>query len=111
MSQADRSHIQEYVHVRTNAGVSASTIRRELVPVVAALNAAGTFYEALESYRPPKITRPKISKTRKSKVITPGELAAILNWLFDPENDKGRGLCRRAGFIFAVMPFDRIAAW
>jgi integrase len=93
------AHIQSYVYDRTAAGVSAATIRRELVPVVAALNAAGTFYEALEAYRPPKITRPKISKTRKSKVITPDELRAILNWLYDPANDTGRGLNRRAGLF------------
>jgi integrase len=90
------------VHDRTAAGVAASTIRRELVPVVAALNAAGAFYEALESYRPPKITRPKISKTRKSKVISPDELRSILNWLFDPANDTGRGLYRRSGLFLQL---------
>jgi integrase len=96
------AHIQTYIADRTASGVSAATIRRELVPVVSALNSAGSFFESLESYRPPKIQRPKIAKTRKSRVITPEELRLILQWLFDPANDKGRGLRRRVGLLLQL---------
>jgi integrase len=96
------AHIQIYIQNRTAAGVTASTIRRELVPVVAALHSAGIFFEALESYRPPKIARPKISKTRKSTVITPTNAKAILAWLFDPINDTGHGLYRRTGLFLQI---------
>lgn len=96
------SHFRLYVEKRQSENVSAATIRRELVPAVAALNSADTFFDSLEGYRPPKIPRPKISKTRKSKTISFDESKAILTWLLDPKNDNGRGLYRRTALFLAM---------
>lgn len=95
-------HIQNYVTDRTAAGVSPATIKRELVPVMAALNSAPLLFEALESYRPPKVARPKIPKTLKSRVISPDEAQALITWLLDPANEKGRGLRRRTGLFLQM---------
>lgn len=91
------AHFKTYGDKRAAVGISAATIRRELVPILAALNNAGEYFEALENYRPPKIRRPQISKTRKSKTISGHERKQILDWLFNPNNDTGRGLMRRTG--------------
>jgi integrase len=95
------SHFRLYNEQREKEGVGAATIRRELVPVVSVLNSADTFLDELEGYRPPKIPRPKVPKTRKSKTIAFHERKAILAWLFDPKNDGGRGLNRRTGLFLA----------
>lgn len=78
------AHLQLYIEKRLADGISASTIRRELVPVVAALNSAEIFFSELEGYRPPKIPRPKIPKTRKHKIIALAERRKILEYLLSP---------------------------
>jgi integrase/recombinase XerC len=96
------AHIQAYIDERAVDGVTAATIRRELVPVMAALNSAPLHFAALQNYRPPKIARPKISKPLKSRVITQEESKALIGWLLDPANDKGRGLYRRTGLFLQM---------
>lgn len=84
VTQIKRVHFRPYIEQRQKDGVSAATIRRELVPIVAALNAAGEFYESLENYRPPRIPRPKVPKGRNTKTITFEERQKILGYLFAP---------------------------
>jgi len=75
---------EKYIQRRLSDGVSAATIRRELVPLVTALHKARKFSEALQDYRPPIIDRPPISKTRRDKVINSREESLIFNHLTAP---------------------------
>lgn len=109
------AHLQAYVSKRLGETVSPATVRRELVPVVAALNSAYKYFAALEDYRPPRIPRPKVSKERKTKVITRSELEKILDYLFAPKNiekeetDYDAKTRRRAGLFlrFCLLTVSR----
>lgn len=84
VTEIRKAHLKAYELKRTADGVSKATIRRETVPIIAALNAADEFFEALEDYRPPKMPRPKVPKMRKSKTIYLEERKAILGSLLKP---------------------------
>jgi integrase len=77
-------HFKTYTTQRMKAGVSAATVRREIVPIAAALNKAGEYFEALEDHRPAKIPWPQVPRARKHKTISAEERAAILNYLLGP---------------------------
>lgn len=79
------SDFKAYVKARQSEGVSAATIRRELVPLSSALySAKDSEYRSLSDYRPPDLNRPKVSKTRRSKVIRPNEFNVIMQHLCQP---------------------------
>jgi integrase len=82
-----KSHIKLYVLKRQSENVSASTIRREMVPIVAALNSADEYFEALEDYRPPKIPRPKVPKLRKNITINFEDRSKLLRYLLAPRKE------------------------
>lgn len=77
-------HLQQYVDNRIKDGVSAQTVHRELVPIVAALTSGYKYYDVLDDYRPPRIPRPKVSKTKKERVISQAEQDKIFAYLFAP---------------------------
>lgn len=75
---------QAFMELRKSEGVSDETIRRELVPLSSALHEAPKHFEALESYRPPVIHRPKRSKSFRDKTISFEEQNMILSYLNRP---------------------------
>lgn len=52
--------------------------------MIATLNQARKFSTALESYRPPVVDRPQVSKERRNKVIRPNEFNVIMQHLCQP---------------------------
>lgn len=82
VAEIKAAHIQQYISGRERDGMAAASIRRELVQVKAALNAAHLYFAELENYRPPPMPQIKISKQRKERVIKPFEIAAIYKYLF-----------------------------
>lgn len=79
-----KAHIQLYIDKRLKDGIMRSTIRRELVPVIAALNSADDYFDVLEDYRPPKKPKLKIPKARKKVIITLDHRKQILEYLLSP---------------------------
>jgi integrase len=74
--------LQAYVTARTNDGVTAATIRRELVPIVSALRSGYKYFEDLEGYTPPRIPRPKVEKAQKERVISKTEQDGLFAYFF-----------------------------
>lgn len=105
--QLTTADIQKYVSLRQSQKIKNSTICRELVPLVSALNSAYIFYGELRDYRPPRIPRPKVPKDQKERVITQIEAVKILDYLYAPqkENEHGRSYIfrRRVGQFFQVL--------
>jgi integrase len=95
------SHLQLYVTARANDGVTAATVRRELVPVVSALRSAYLYFESLEDYTPPRVPRPRIVRAKKERVISAGERNKLLDWFFadrgPDESSKEYSTRRRTG--------------
>lgn len=81
------AHLQLYVEARTKEGVSAQTIRRELVPIVSALKSAYTFFASLDDYRHPRVPRPRVIKSRKERVISQAEQDRLFEYFFAPPKD------------------------
>lgn len=84
VTQVKKAHFKAYRSEREKEGVTAATIRREFVPIVAALNNAGEYFEALENFRPTKVPWPQVPRARKHKTISASEREAILEFLLAP---------------------------
>lgn len=84
VTEVRKAHFKSYRTKREKDGVSAATIRREFVPIVATLHNAGEYFEALDNYRPPKIPWPQVPRARKHKTISADERQLILEYLLAP---------------------------
>jgi integrase len=76
--------IRLYAEKRERDGLIASSISRELNTITATLNAAGEFFPELSQWQKPKTPRPKVSKSRRERVITDEEYRAIIAKLTRP---------------------------
>src|SRR5688572_6055779 len=76
--------IRLYAEKRERDGLIASSISRELNTITATLNAAGEFFPELSQWQKPKTPRPKVSKSRRERVITDEEYRAIMTKLTRP---------------------------
>lgn len=78
------SHLRAFVERRSKEltvrgePVKPQTVDRELAIVAATLHHAGKYFDELEDYRAPTIPRPRFRKSRRERVITETERAAIL---------------------------------
>lgn len=84
VTDVKKAHFKAYTIERVKAGVSLATIRREFVPVAAALNNAGEYFEALEDHRPSKIPWPQVPRARKHRTISAQERSRLLEYLLEP---------------------------
>jgi hypothetical protein len=82
------SHLLKFVERRRQDGLMPSSINRELNIISAALNAAPMYFPALSSWRSPKIPRPRHSKRRRERLITPEEQTRLLTWLYRQREEK-----------------------
>lgn len=79
--------IRLYVEFRQRAGQSAASINRELNIVAATLNSAADWYPELAQWRPPKMPRPKVSKSRRERIITDDEYRRVMEQLRRPPDE------------------------
>jgi hypothetical protein len=102
VTELRQAHLQRYIDARrhdrvarTGELITAQTIRRELTPIIAALNSAGLWFGALETWRPPKTPKLKVSKRAKDRVISKAEQSAILSHMFRDREPDEDGACMR----------------
>lgn len=105
-------HLRLFVERRQADGQSAASINRELNILAAALNAAPAEFPELGSWRPPKIPRPRVSKSRRERIVTDDEYRRLLEWLRRPPDaaDADRRQNRRNAYaarqrVAAVFEF------
>lgn len=114
VTELKTAHIQRYIEKRlsekdgrTGRPISPLTVKRELVPIVSALNSAYLFYEELEDYRPPRFPQIKTPKDRKERVLTAREHELLLNYFFAPqragESTQSYLFRRRVGHFFQTL--------
>lgn len=89
------AHLQLFVEARqndvygpTDKKITNETVRRELVPIVAALNSAYKYFPELDDYQAPRIPRPRIAKGKKERVISPAEQEALFKYFFAQRGQK-----------------------
>lgn len=80
----ETEHIRLYVEKRQADGVANSSINRDLNTIAATLNQAGEFFSSLKQWKTPKIPRPKVSQSRRERVISDDEYQRLLNYLQRP---------------------------
>lgn len=80
VSELKKTHLTAFKDVRTQEGASVATVRREFVPIMAALNNVDEFFD-IEGYRPPKKPVLTIPKTRKEAIIGLEDRKRLLNYL------------------------------
>ncbi|MBL8186545.1 MAG: tyrosine-type recombinase/integrase [Acidobacteria bacterium] len=76
--------IRQYATLRTEQGQAASSVNRELNVIAATLNAAASFFPELNSWRPPRIPRLKVKKSRRERILSEEEYVRLLTWLRRP---------------------------
>lgn len=87
VTQLKTAHLQNFVETRLKDGVSAQTVRRELVPIVSALKSSFRYFASLDDYNPPRIPRPKVTKAKKERVIYKFEQEKLWGYFFAPKFD------------------------
>jgi len=80
--------IRLYVERRQADGQAAASINRELNIIAAALNSVAEFFPELAQWRPPKIPRPKVSKSRRERIISDDEYRRLLDHLSRPADER-----------------------
>lgn len=73
--------IRLYADKRAADGQSPASIKREMVIIAAMIHQATEFFQELSQWVPPKMPYPKMSKSRRERVITDAEFAAIMGYL------------------------------
>jgi len=76
-----------YANLRRDEGQAPASIRRELSIIGATLNSAVEFFSELAQWRPPKVPRPNVSKSRRDRIIYDAEANAMLTWLTRPPDE------------------------
>jgi integrase len=84
VDQVTRQLIELYVKKRFDDKISPQSINRELNCIAALLNNADHYYAALESWRPPKMPRPRVFTGRRERVWNDAEIAGVLAQLEAP---------------------------
>src|SRR5436190_3654991 len=105
VTQLKTAHLQQFIDARIK-DVSAQTIHRELVPIVASLKSAYKYFPSLDDYNPPRIPRPKIVKSKKERIIYKYEQELLWEYFFAPkfENElRQEPMTRRRTGQFLLM--------
>lgn len=86
-----RSHLQQFYterlktkHYRDDKPITPQTAIREMNAIKAALNVAGTLFEDLENWTPPRIPSLKIEKSGRDTTLEPDAIHRILEQLHQP---------------------------
>lgn len=86
----ETAHLYSYKEARIADGVKNATIKREMVPIMEALNNADNYFAELKSYRPPRKPKLTISKTRKTTVISLDARKKLLTYLLAHQQEGER---------------------
>jgi integrase len=76
--------IRKYVELRLNDGQAPSSINRELSIIGATLNQAGEHFSELEQWKPPKMPKLKVGKSRRERLVTNDEYRQLIDHLRRP---------------------------
>jgi len=99
--------------VQRDAFITPQTIHREMTEISAAVRRAPVFFRELEAWVCPPIRRPKITDSRRERVITEAEKKALIEYFARPrartENDEQHSKRVRTGheFEFACLTSSR----
>lgn len=78
-------HLEKFFTSRIESGLKLSTIYGEMVSVMTALNNAGTLFESLEGWRPPRKPKGCVQDTEgRQRLITRDEERAVIEALLRP---------------------------
>lgn len=84
IARIETADIKLYVTKRQEDGRAPSSINRELNIISATLKLAKDYFPELRNWVPPKIPRPKVSKSRRERIITDEEYRRITYYLQRP---------------------------
>lgn len=87
VDEIDTPKIRTYSEKRQKDGLAASSINRELNIVGAALRQAEEFFSELRQWKPPKIPRMKVHKSRREVLITDDEYRRLVSHLRRPPDE------------------------
>jgi integrase len=79
--------VRIYVDRRQADGRPPATINRELATIAATLNQAGEIFPELEQWRPPKMPRLKVAKSRRERLISDDEYRRMVAHLRRPPDE------------------------
>lgn len=82
VEDVDSAKIAIYAKRRAAEGLLAASIRRELIIIAATLHQADVVFSELAQWRAPKVPYPKVSKSRRERIITQEEASTLLNHLY-----------------------------
>lgn len=104
IDELKRKHFKDYVDLRLADGVKPETANREITDISAALHKAGEYFAELENWTLPKIYRPTINDSGRTRIITTDEWTRILKHLLretnPSEHEKDWRARRRTALIF-----------
>lgn len=81
VDEVDTPKIRLYVDRRLADGQSASSVTRELNIIGATLHQAEEFFSELKQWKSPRIPRPKVTKSRRERIITDDEYNRLVTHL------------------------------
>jgi len=87
VDEIDTPKIRLYVEKRKTDGLIASSINRELNIIGATLKQAEEFFSELKQWKPPRIPRLKVTKSRRERLITDDEYRRLISHLRRPPDD------------------------
>jgi len=106
VSELKTVHLNTFKESRIENGVSHSTIKRELVPVMECLNNADSYFAELENYQRPRKPKLSIAKSKREATIRDQDRRRIFAYLFAPKKDAERldnfEARRRVGLFFLM---------
>lgn len=121
LSDVKTSDIRLYIEARagdktkrTGKPPKASSVNREITIIAATLHAAKELFPELEDWTVPEISRPKVSRSRRERLITASEILRVLTVLFAPQAagesiaDYNRRITVGQVFRFALLTGARV---
>ncbi len=86
LSELTTAHIRLYVDSRIKE-IQAASVNREVTIIASALHSAHVDFPELETWVCPRIPRPKVSRSRRERLIRQDEVMRLLNFLLLPKRD------------------------
>lgn len=86
LNEVTSAHIRLYVDSRTKE-VQAASVNREVTIIASALHSAHKDFPEVEDWICPRIPRPKVSRSRRERLIRQDEVMRLLTFLLSPKRD------------------------
>lgn len=105
LNELTTAHLRRYVDARLG-DVAAASVNREITCIASALHTAYLDYPEVESWTCPRIPRPKVSKSRRERLITQNEIMKLVTALLDArrKEETAKEFERRmvVGYVFQM---------